>query len=212
MTVGLDAIADPAAPANPAKDVVYAAWCGESNCNSTGFTSGVATNYGGTWRELQLKDSDSTMQLPNRYPNAVWIDEKANAGGNTIYLVYNGYNRRFIEGPGSGVTHVYKGVVSTTANADNALAVNWTDISGNMPDVPATDVLRVGDRLVVGTDYGVIVSGLNGGTWTRVGASPGSSAAALPLTTVYDLTLGPDGYLYAATHGRGIWRTLATTL
>ena len=100
------------------------------------------------------------------------------------------------------MTHVFKGVVSTTANADDALAVDWTDISGNMPDVPATDVLRVGDRLVVGTDYGVIVSGLNGGTWTRVGASPGSSAAALPLTTVYDLTLGPDGYLYAATHGR----------
>ena len=34
MTVGLDAIADPAAPADPSKDVVYAAWCGEANCNT----------------------------------------------------------------------------------------------------------------------------------------------------------------------------------
>jgi len=207
MTVGLDAIANPSAPQDASKDVVYAAWCGESNCNSAGFTSGVATSYGGTWRELAMKDGNTT--LPNRYPNAVWIDEKASASGNTVYLVYNGYNRRFIEGPGAdGVTHVYKGVVTgTTPNADGSLPVDWTDISGNMPNVPATDVLRVGNALVVGTDYGVIVSGLDGGTWRRVGASPGSSAAALPLTTVYDLHAGPDGYLYAATHGRGIWRT-----
>ena len=205
MTVGLDAIANPAAPKDASKDVVYAAWCGESNCNSAGFTRGVKTNYGGTsqapWHELDMTG------LPTRYPNAVWIDEKANATGNTIYLVFNGYNRRFIEGPGAGLTHVFKGVVSTQTNTDGTLKVAWTDISGNMPNVPATDVLRVGNTLVVGTDYGVIVSGLNGGTWQRVGASPGSSAAALPLTTVYDLHLGQDGYLYAGTHGRGIWRT-----
>jgi hypothetical protein len=28
----------------------------------------------------------------------------------------------------------------------------------------------------------------------------------LPLTTVFDLHEGADGNLYAATHGRGIWR------
>ena len=205
MTVGLDAIADPAHPADKSRDVVYAAWCGESNCNSAGFTSGVATSYGGTWRELAMKDADTT--LPNRYPNAVWIDEKQDAKGSVIYLAYNGYNRRFIEGPGAGVKHVFKGVVSTTANSDGALTVNWTDISGNMPDVPATDIERVGNVLVVGTDYGVLVSGLDGGTWKRVGASPGTTGSALPLTSVYDLHVGPDGFLYAGTHGRGIWRT-----
>lgn len=205
MTVGLDAIADPAHPRDASKDVVYAAWCGEVNCNSTGFTSGVATNFGGTWRELAMKDADTT--LPNRYPNAVWIDEKQDAKGSVIYLAYNGYNRRFIEGPGAGVRHVFKGVVSGTADADGALTVDWTDISGNMPDVPATDIERVGNVLVVGTDYGVLVSGLDGGTWKRVGAAPGSAPSALPLTTVYDLHVGPDEFLYAGTHGRGIWRT-----
>jgi hypothetical protein len=28
-----------------------------------------------------------------------------------------------------------------------------------------------------------------------------------PLTTVMDLHVGPDGRLYSATHGRGIWST-----
>ena len=217
MTVGLDAVADPAHPADASKDVVYAAWCGEVNCNSTGFTSGVATNYGGTWRELSMKDSDSKLELPNRYPNAVWIDDQAVTQtaprGSTIYLVYNGYNRRFIEGPGAGVKHVFKGVVSTTANSDGALTVNWTDISGNMPDVPATDIERVGNLLVVGTDYGVLVStSLDGGTWKRVGGVPGSGSSALPLTSVYDLDVGPDGFLYAGTHGRGIWKTSISDL
>jgi hypothetical protein len=197
MTVGLDAIANPAAPTDSSKDVVYAAWCGVSNCNSAGFERGVATNYGGKWTEL------ATTGLPSRFPNAVFIDTKADPNGGTVYLVFNGYNRRFIEGPGAGVGHVFKGVVT---GSNGNLNVTWTDISGNMPDVPATDVLRIGDKLVVGTDYGVIEADVNPttnavGSWSRIGGS------SLPLTTVFDLHEGADGNLYAATHGRGIWRT-----
>jgi hypothetical protein len=29
---------------------------------------------------------------------------------------------------------------------------------------------------------------------------------------VFDLHAGPDGYLYAATHGRGIWKTPISAL
>lgn len=202
MTVGLDAIADPAHPKDSSKDVVYAAWCGNSNCNSSGFTRGVATNYGGSWTELDMTG------LPNRYPNAVYIDEKADPTGGTVYLVFNGYNRRFIEGPGAGVQHVFKGVVTKGASG---VSVAWTDLSGNMPDVPATDVLRVGDKLVVGTDYGVIVRDVAGGDWKRVGPTPGTDGS-LPLTTVFDIHVGPDGFLYAATHGRGIWKTPVSSL
>jgi hypothetical protein len=36
----MDAVADPAAPADPTKDTYIASWCGESNCNSAGFTRG----------------------------------------------------------------------------------------------------------------------------------------------------------------------------
>jgi sugar lactone lactonase YvrE len=35
--------------------------------------------------------------------------------------------------------------------------------------------------------------------WSRLGTG-------LPNASVNDLTAGPNGYIYAATHGRGIWR------
>lgn len=52
--------------------------------------------------------------------------------------------------------------------------------------------------LVVGTDLGTVVSSNGGATWSRLGSN-------LPYTTVMDLHIGPDGRVYAATHGRGIW-------
>lgn len=202
MVVGLDAVADPSAKRDATKDVVVAAWCGESNCNSAGFSRGVLTNFGGAWHELDLTG------LPTRFPNAVYID-RLSGGTATIYLVFNGYNRRFIEGPGAQQDHVWKGVLTTSGG------VTWTNESAGTPDVPATDVVRVGNKLVVGTDYGVMVGTLNTGGdvtgWKRVGGIPGSTGS-LPLTTVFDLTVGPDGNLYAATHGRGIWRTPVSSL
>ena len=202
MVVGLDAVADPAAKRDATKDVVVAAWCGESNCNSAGFSRGVLTNFGGSWHELTMTG------LPNRYPNAVYIDNVSGSTA-TVYLVFNGYNRRFIEGPGAAQDHVWKGVLSASGG------VTWTNVSAGTPDVPATDVARYQNKLIVGTDYGVLVGniGATGGVsgWKRVGGVAGT-AGALPLTTVFDLSIGPDGFLYAATHGRGIWKTPLSTL
>jgi hypothetical protein len=160
------------------------------------------TNYGGSWRELSMTG------LPSRYPNAVYI-ASVNDSTATVYLVFNGYNRHFVEGPGAQQDHVWKGVLTKTGG------VTWTNRSAGSPDVPATDVLRYGNKLVVGTDYGVMVSTLNAAGdvtgWTRIGGVSGTSGS-LPLTTVFDLTIGPDGFLYAATHGRGIWKTPLNTL
>ena len=75
---------------------------------------------------------------------------------------------------------------------------SWTDVSGNLPDVPVNDIVITDGKLVVGTDLGTVVSFDNGATWKRLGSN-------LPYTTVMDLHLGVDGLIYAATHGRGIW-------
>jgi hypothetical protein len=70
-----------------------------------------------------------------------------------------------------------------------------------MPDLPVNDVKRLGaGHLLVATDLGVIETTDNGAHWSRLGGR------SLPLTTVMELHVGPDGNLYAATHGRGIWR------
>jgi hypothetical protein len=201
LIVGMDAVADPHAPADPTRDTYVASWCGEANCNSAGFTRGVATNWGGAWTELDMTG------LPNRYPNAVAFDpyDRTNS---TLYLVFNGFNRRFIEGPGAGVKHVYRGKLTKTATG---VSVTWTDLSVGFPDVPATDVVVVGNKLVVGTDLGVLVADRRATPqtirWRRVGANSGTSRYALPLTAVFDLHVSRDGNLYAATHGRGIWAT-----
>ena len=42
----------------------------------------------------------------------------------------------------------------------------------------------------------VLVSADAGASWSRLGTN-------FPVTTVMDLAIGPDGLLYAATHGRG---------
>ena len=126
--------------------------------------------------------------MPNRYISAIAIDA-ADASGNTAYLGFNGFSRRWTEGPGAGLGHLWK-----TSNG----GATWTDVSGSLPDVPVNDIVISGGRLVLGTDLGTVVSSVDRATWYRLGGN-------LPYTTVMDLHLGPDGQLYAATHGRGIW-------
>jgi len=126
--------------------------------------------------------------VPNRYIEALAIDP-ADASGRTLYVGFNGFSRKFTEGPGAGYGHLWK---TTDAGA------TWTDVSGNFPDVPVNDLIVRGATIYAATDLGVLVSANLGATWSRLGTN-------FPVTTVMDLHLGPDGLLYAATHGRGIW-------
>lgn len=164
-------------------DVVWAGWCGP--CNPDNFERGVVTNSGGTWHQVTLPAA-----VPSRYVSNVVIDQH-DADGSTAYLVLNGFSRRWTEGPGAGVGHLWK----TTDGG-----VTWTNANGDLPDVPADDmVITPSGGLVLGTDLGVVISTDGGAHWSRLGSTH-------PYTTVMDLHVGPDGNLYSATHGRGIWR------
>jgi sugar lactone lactonase YvrE len=110
-----------------------------------------------------------------------------------MFLGINGFSRRYTEGPGAGVGHVYESKDGGTT---------WTDISANLPDIPVNDVVVLPDgSLVVATDLGVVYRAAGQAQWTRFGTG-------LPTTTVMDLSVGPDGNLYVGTHGRGIWRIM----
>jgi hypothetical protein len=170
--------------------VIWTGWCGI--CSARAFTAGIATNYGGTWHDL----GDLTaLGLPNRTVSAMTIDPSDPTGA-TVYAVFNGFSQPWAEGPGSGHGHVY---VTHDAGA------TWTDIDGNLPDIPSSDlVITSSGTRVLSTDLAVFVSPAGqDGSWTRLG----TAGHDIPMAVITDLSIGPDGYLYAATYGRGIWRT-----
>ncbi|HUR51241.1 MAG TPA: hypothetical protein VMZ11_03870 [Mycobacteriales bacterium] len=164
--------------------VGWVTWCGP--CNNAGFTRGVATNAGGAWHQVSLTG------VPNRYLAGVTIDP-ADSTGRTAYAVVNGFSRRFTEGPGAAQGHLFK-----TTNA----GVTWTDAGATLPDVPASSLLIDGGTWYLGTDLGVLTSTNHGATWNRV--------TGFPYVTVMQIKKGPDGGVYVATHGRGLWRVTAS--
>jgi hypothetical protein len=162
--------------------VIYAAWVGGGGNPGPAFASGLASNYGGTWHQL------NTAGLPNRYIAGVTVDPDHPGHA---YAIFNGYSRRWI--PAAGTGHVFE-----TYNGGQS----WQDISGNLPDIPSDALVIQGHQLALATDLGMYTAraGQGAGTsWSRLGSG-------LPNASVNNVTPGPDDYIYAATHGRGIWR------
>ncbi|UAC01724.1 glycosyl hydrolase [Dactylosporangium vinaceum] len=164
--------------------MVYVGWCGP--CNNQGFTRGIAVGKadGTGWHQLDLP---ANGVIPNRYVSGFDVDP---ANPNHVFVAMNGYSRKWTEGPGAGVGHVFE---SRDAGA------HWTDISANLPDIPANAVKVIwGGGLVVGTDLGVLYRAPGQTGWKVLGRN-------LPTTTTMQLRTGLFGLrLYAATHGRGI--------
>jgi hypothetical protein len=168
-----------------------ATWCGP--CNNAGFARGAAVGkYNAatdtwTWTNLALNG------VPVRYLAAVAVDPN---NANHLFIGVNGFSRRFSEGPGAGVGHVYESLDSgaTWSLADGSGASAFPDIPVN-----SIQVLENG-ALVVGTDLAVLYRAAGKTAWKRLGTN-------FPATVAIDVETGPDGTdLYAATHGRGIWR------
>lgn len=107
-----------------------------------------------------------------------------------VYAVFGGFSRRWV--PNAGVGHVFE-------SKDGGQT--WSDVSGNLPDAPADDlVVTPSGKLVLATDVGVFTASVGSTAWSRLGTG-------LPNSPVNDLSFGPDnGYLITATHGRGLWK------
>ena len=161
--------------------VIYDGWVTDGN-PSPAFNRGIATNYGGTWHQLDVSS------LPDRYIAGITVDQRNPA---RAWVVFNGYSRRWI--PGGGVGHVFE--------TDNG-GRTWTDISGNLPDIASDALVELHGQLALATDSGAYTAPAGQGShtrWQRLGSG-------LPNASLNNITIGPDNYLYAATHGRGVWR------
>ena len=171
-------------------DTVIAGWCGP--CNNAGFARGIVVLHrdGDTWSVAHSIDAGDMTTIPNRYVGDVAVDP---SDDQHLLVGLNGFSRRFTEGPGAGIGHVFESTDggATWSNAD----------AGSFPDVPVNSVrvLPTGGT-VVGTDLGVLYRASGGTDWTRLGDD-------FPTTVAMDVEYSAtDDMVYVATHGRGIWR------
>jgi hypothetical protein len=138
---------------------------------------------------VTFKRLDTAAQ-PRRFVSGISVDP---THPNHAYVSFSGYNAYTPTTPG----HVFE----VTFNP-NSGAATWTDLSHDLGDQPITSVAfdpNTGD-LFASTDYGVLMLAPGASHW-----SP--AAVNLPPVAVYGLTIDSDArLLYAATHGRGIWR------
>lgn len=138
-------------------------------------------------------------------PNATWIDRSGGlpqravtsmavdpVDAGTAYVTYSG----FIDSTRKPSAHVFR-----TTNS----GATWSDISGNLPDVPVNSLAvdpDLPETLYIGTDAGVMVTTNGGATWSSLGKG-------LPKVVVMQVVLHrPSRTLRAATHGRGVWDIL----
>jgi photosystem II stability/assembly factor-like uncharacterized protein len=133
----------------------------------------VTRDGGATW-------ALRTAELPRRYVRDIDISA---ADPLDAVAVLSGF----------GTGHVYRTLDG---------GISWTDISGDLPDVPVNAIVRpdalAGD-LVIGTDLGIFRSTDGGTTWRPWNVG-------FPHVAVFDLAWNATtGRLVAATHGRGVF-------
>ncbi len=143
----------------------------------------ISTNSGSTWSGI-----DDPFKMPSRP-----VSQAAFYPNNTSALVvaFQGYST--LSGDNRG--HIWK-----TSN----LGGSWTNITGNLPDVPVNCVVidpADPSHLVVGTDAGVFVTVDGGSTWVPFNLGFPSGAVVTRL-----VPHAPSGLLFAATYGRGAYK------
>ena len=183
-------------------DAVYIGACGVCDILNAAapFRNAIATNVGGAAAPKRMSSDGwhfaAAAGLPNRFITSIAVSPTDTS---TIYVTLGGYSRRWIP-PGSlqdknagiGTGHVFK---STDAGA------TFTDVSGNLPDVPATWATLRGGQVIVSTDVGVFANAPTGGTTY-------APLKGLPVVPISAVTLKPDDCdtLFAATYGRSVWK------
>lgn len=124
--------------------------------------------------------------LPGRYVTDFAVDP---SDDQLAYVTFSGFDTHTPGSPG----HVFK-----TSDRGGS----WTDVSGNLPDIPVSTIVLDGGDIYVGTDVGVYVSSDGGTKWSPFGSG-------LPKAAVVDMVLfdhGGEKTLFAGTHGRSVWK------
>jgi hypothetical protein len=142
---------------------------------------------------------------PFRFISSIYPDPN---NPDRAFISYSGYNTNDPAHPG----HVFEVTAGAPLADPDVCPGTWRDLnveSGSVedrPDIPITDLVRDDFTLdlYAATDFGVVRGTTPDGgltyTWTKAGTN-------LPFVEVPGLTIDPcSRVLYAATHGRSVWR------
>ena len=187
----------------------YVGYCGYCDTATQGipFANGIATNVGGSappkigtgdgWHKASALCSGCQTadgRLPQRYITSIQEDP---ADPNTVYVTLGGYERRWIP-PGSfGEDTSNVGVGHLFVSHDHG--EHFTNITGNLPDIPANWTAFHDGQVLVATDLGVYLQSAPGSTsWSVLGDG-------LPNAPVFTTRASPGNsdLFLAATYGRG---------
>ncbi|MFU8844628.1 MAG: WD40/YVTN/BNR-like repeat-containing protein [Bacteroidales bacterium] len=185
---------------------------GNSSIIYAGYNNGIykSTNGGSSWTNTG-GDGRSAMAHGVNNTSRVYA-----AAGTTFRMTNNAASSWTVyTAPGSvtgiAVNPAYSNVVFITVEGYTAgqkvyrstdAGANWTNISGNLPNVPVNCIVyQVGtnDGIYIGTDIGVFYRNSDLGKWVPF-------MNGLPTVPVFDLYIYPNNNLIrAGTYGRGLW-------
>ncbi|MFN0015816.1 MAG: hypothetical protein ACKVU2_14840, partial [Saprospiraceae bacterium] len=146
----------------------------------------AGTSDGNVWRREPTSNwVKISAGLPDRYVTAVAASPTVS---NRIFVTNSGFRDN------EQVPHVHR---------SNDNGATWTNISGNLPNIPVNDVHvlpgHADSVIFVANDVGVYVTRNGGVHWQRLGN-------ALPFVPVYDIERNPvRKEIVAATYARGLW-------
>jgi photosystem II stability/assembly factor-like uncharacterized protein len=147
----------------------------------------AGTDDANVWRTT---DGGLNWTLVNAGLPQRWVTSIAVSAGDPmeVFITFSGY--RFND----PIAHVYHSVTGGDS---------WTDISGNLPDIPANQILihpTYPSHLFLATDVGVYYSFNTGDSWDLLGSS-------MPVVPVNEIVIhAGSNTLFAATFGRSMYK------
>lgn len=156
--------------------------------SDNGYVAGTFNASAGSGANWQI--IGGVAGLPLRYITALAVDPH---NARNVYATLSGYCESGTPTCPSGKGHIFEYTDASGA---------WSDLSGNLPDVPVNDIAVDPDMpntLYVATDIGVFATTDGGTSWTPLGTG-------LPSVVVLSLKVQhATRVLRAASHGRSAW-------
>lgn len=156
-------------------------YVGTSGSSTSPASIWVTTNIGSSWTNI------TKTILPDRYIKAIAIDP---GNRDRVFVGYSGYNFNTPTTPG----HIFR---------SSNRGTSWQDISGDLPDIPVNIIIinpSSTNHIIIGTDMGVYETNNGGINWIQ-------QNSGMANVSIADIDLNDYGYLFAATHGRGMFKS-----